>query len=107
MKRISHNDIIGEKLLTLFIDETPVDVEQLQSAIEDKQVELIIALAHKIKGSSRNLGADKLAKACSEIEVLAKDNQLAELLAQQSKLTTSFNQFNSKIKTYISNLKTN
>lgn len=104
MKRISHNKAIGKKLLTLFMEDIPLDIELLQRAIEHKQVDDVIALAHKIKGSSRNLGADKLAKTCNEIEMLTRDSQLAQAINLQPLLITNFNKFIIKIETYINNM---
>jgi len=101
MKRISHNEVIGKKLLILFMDEVPADIELLQQAIVHEYSNDIIALAHKIKGSSRNLGADDLADVCSEIEQMAKKKEQVKWTSLREKLTSNFNQFIMKIEKHV------
>jgi HPt (histidine-containing phosphotransfer) domain-containing protein len=101
MKRISHNEVIGNKLLVLFMDEVPADIKLLQQAIEQKYSNDIIALAHKVKGSSRNLGADNLAHVCSEIEQMAKEKKHDKLESLREILTSNFNQFIMKIEKHV------
>jgi HPt (histidine-containing phosphotransfer) domain-containing protein len=86
LRELSHPgepSILGE-LIDMFIAETPRQIEALRRAIREGNVTALRRVAHTLKGSSGNLGADRLSKACGKLERLAKDGVVdgtADLLA--------------------------
>lgn len=67
------------ELIDLFRTETPVRVADLRKAVYDRNLEEIEALAHQLKGSSANLGAEKLSTFCERLESSVRDGQLGRI----------------------------
>jgi HPt (histidine-containing phosphotransfer) domain-containing protein len=60
------------ELIDIFLAETPRQIDALRQAIKEGNAAVLWRVAHTLKGSSGNLGADHLSAACSELEKLAK-----------------------------------
>ncbi len=82
MARVRNNETLVIKLCQLFFDDLPGLVENLQAAVNDGDIDEIVALAHKIKGSAANLSAEALAKTASSIEAQGREGQLDVLKEQ-------------------------
>jgi len=86
LRELSHPDepgILGE-LIDMFVSETPRQIDALRRAIREGNATVLRRVAHTLKGSSGNLGADRLSIACGKLEKLTKDGVVdgaAELLA--------------------------
>lgn len=65
------------EILTDFIEEKKKDMEDLESALAQKDIEMISRLAHKIKGSALNLRLDPLARPAARIEMAAKKGDVS------------------------------
>ncbi|HEY6168843.1 MAG TPA: response regulator, partial [Verrucomicrobiae bacterium] len=76
-------------LIDLFLNDTPSQVERMQSALPAGDRAALRLAAHSLKGSATNLGARKLAGLCLEIETQAKaeggalDSNLLNLLTTE------------------------
>jgi PAS domain S-box-containing protein len=79
MKRIMNNEKIAEKLIDVFMKDTPQTIDQLEHAIDDRRVEDAGKLAHKLKGSVSNLGGIQLAEVAKNIEQAGKNMDLDEV----------------------------
>ncbi|PYJ58632.1 MAG: hypothetical protein DME24_15475 [Verrucomicrobia bacterium] len=66
------------ELIELFLRDTPVKIQSMQSAIARSDWLALQESAHSLKGSAGNLGARRLAKLCAELERLPKEGKLAE-----------------------------
>lgn len=66
--RIRNNEVIAQKLIDLFKEDMPKLVSQLDLAIDAKELDDIKSLAHKLKGSARNIGANRLGGLAEQIE---------------------------------------
>ncbi|MEY3901315.1 MAG: hypothetical protein RL189_621 [Pseudomonadota bacterium] len=66
---------VGE-LSALFRQSTPAYLEQLRSAAEKNDREVVRSVAHRLKGSAANIGARRMAEYCSTIELKAKTTSL-------------------------------
>ena len=77
--RIRNNQDIASKLIDLFKEDMPKLVAQLDFALTEKEVDKVKALAHKLKGSARNIGANRLGTVAEQIE-----NSLNKLEKQDS-----------------------
>jgi HPt (histidine-containing phosphotransfer) domain-containing protein len=56
----------------MFVNDTPELIDAIQKSIDAKDSALLAQTAHKLKGSSLNLGATRLAAFCLELELLGK-----------------------------------
>lgn len=63
-------------IIDAYLDELPGRVEDLVKAISNDDAQQLWSDAHKLKGSSRNLGANILGKLCMELEQVGKEGHL-------------------------------
>lgn len=64
------------KIIAAFLDNTPRLIAQLKTAAEVPDLPLLRELAHSLKSSSANLGADALSEAAKRIELGARQGTL-------------------------------
>ncbi len=79
-----------------FIEEKKKDMEDLESALAQEEVELISLLAHKIKGSALNLRLDLLAQPAAKIERAAKEGDLSQIAGDWDALRQGFEALSGK-----------
>jgi HPt (histidine-containing phosphotransfer) domain-containing protein len=60
-------------VISVFLEEVPHDLQQLESALEAKDFEQVYKLAHKIKPNVDLLGMEQTRAAALEIETLGKN----------------------------------
>ncbi len=65
--------------IELFIQDIKESVQRLRAAMEDSNFESIDNEAHKLKGSSANMGASVLPKLCQELMLAVRENRETEL----------------------------
>jgi HPt (histidine-containing phosphotransfer) domain-containing protein len=65
-------------LLETYLVDAVLKFETLDSAIVSGDKEQLREAAHSLKGSSSNIGAIPLSGLCSNIETLARENQIDE-----------------------------
>ena len=65
-----------QELLDLYMTDNSARVDQIRPAISENRLEEAAGLAHSVAGSSANLGANRLAKLCSLIEINIKKGRL-------------------------------
>jgi HPt (histidine-containing phosphotransfer) domain-containing protein len=82
MREVSMGDaeFMGE-LIDLYLEDMPRQLEALRLAVEQHDAPSAAATAHRLKGSSGNVGADSLSSLCREIERSSQDNQFDQLPA--------------------------
>jgi len=100
------SDFIGSdpfgRYLSDYVDNTSKNIQRIAMAIASDDDVRIRHLAHKLKGSSGNIGALKLAWNCVELEALTVEDQSQELLKHQfEKLEQVFQVTRDAIKQYI------
>lgn len=74
--------VLGENIHTIieqYLRYAPQQLSALQSALQQEQAEAVRQKAHQFKGESVQIGAVCLADLCKQIELLAKEQKLAEL----------------------------
>jgi len=59
-KRLNHNEVIQQKLVALFLEETPRQLNELTKSITERNNALQHEISHKIQGMSANLSANEL-----------------------------------------------
>jgi len=97
LKRIRSNTTLAVKITKMFTEDVPEIKDQLITAMEKGLWADIISLAHKITGSSRNLGGINVANLAQSIEKAAKVQNNEELAALQVNFVTEFDLFISQL----------
>lgn len=64
------------ELIEVFIETTRSDLINLQSGINNKNIDVIAGIAHSLKGAAMNLGLDNFLKLAQKIEKTAHDGEL-------------------------------
>lgn len=68
------NDAFVREILQIFTEDTPLELERLNSAIKQKDYEVIKDTAHRMKSSLKLVGLEKIAPHFSKLEALAAEN---------------------------------
>lgn len=66
-----------QRLLTVFMEKAEVDLAALKEAIAHSDFDQIQSYAHRLKGSSANVGASEVRAIAAQLETLARENTLA------------------------------
>lgn len=75
LKRMSGEDFINE-LIDAFLDDAPNILQNMQTALEAKDVESFRRNAHSMKSNANTFGAIELGALAKELEFMAKENNL-------------------------------
>ena len=78
------------ELIDLFLRDTPVKIQSMQSAIARSDAPALKDSAHGLKGSASNLGARRLARLCAELELLSGAGKLAQAAERFGKMTVEY-----------------
>ena len=92
LKELDENDNFFQNLVTSFLGNAAKAVLEIKKIAEEKNYEALVQSSHKLKGSSANLGAKKLAEICKEIELKAKTHNLTGIEGMISKLEIIYKQ---------------
>lgn len=79
LARLSGNEGLLAKVIDAFLIDTPLLIEQLQSAIIKQDFEKIMYRAHTLKGCCANISATALASVARDIELAAKEESINKL----------------------------
>ena len=86
-------DETGELLATLvahFLDETPQRLVAMQTALSHGNAMALAEGAHALKGSSGNLGANRMQRLCGELQTLGRADDLAGIGDRLARLEAEF-----------------
>jgi PAS domain S-box-containing protein len=72
-------DLLGE-LVQLFLGDLPDQVRTIRAAIEAKDSTALRREAHRLKGSSQQMGASRLAAFCLQLEQLGKEERVTDAM---------------------------
>lgn len=75
LKQMSGGDFINE-LIDAFLDDAPNMLNNMQLALNQKDVESFRRNAHSLKSNANTFGAVGLASLAKELEFMAKENNL-------------------------------
>lgn len=84
--------------LDLFLEDTPVRLNQLQKALKDGELEIMLDTVHCLKGSSASVFAPGLRRICEAIEATLRDTGINSNV--ECFLSEMFEEFG-KIQTYV------
>ncbi len=78
------------KLITIFLTNSPVLVKLIKQAVADDDHEALWQAAHSLKSSSATLGALRLAAICHELETIGRGQQLEQCPHLRDQLETEY-----------------
>jgi histidine phosphotransfer protein HptB len=79
-------------LLEAYIEDSIIQLRQLGEAVEASQCEQVRRIAHSLKGSSRNVGADRVAHLCEQLESAARVEQTQQWSSLLAEIKTAMTQ---------------
>lgn len=75
LKQMSGGDFINE-LIDAFLEDAPNMLNNMQLALDVKDIETFRRNAHSLKSNANTFGAMELASLAKELELMAKENNL-------------------------------
>jgi len=87
---LAGDDAAVHELLELFVVQAAATVDQLASAVAERDVEAVRRLAHGLAGSAATIGALQLADASARLDKSARAGRLAQGSELQADLQRSF-----------------
>jgi two-component system, sensor histidine kinase and response regulator len=82
-------DILKE-LVDLFMEDTPKRIEEIRNAVLRGDTATVKRVAHTLKGSSANLGAQRMSRVAMQIETLEGLEERGKVEALQERLRSEF-----------------
>ncbi|WOC28164.1 ATP-binding protein [Pseudoalteromonas sp. N1230-9] len=81
LSRLMNNEVLLNKVSKMFLDSSQIKITTLTRAIKDKDYHAIATTSHTLKGACGDVGAAKLHKHFTELEVLAasKEDHLKDI----------------------------
>ncbi len=89
LQRPNRPDVLSE-FLTIFLNDSPLQIESLRTAIQENDASTIYHAAHTLKSSSAFLGAHQLSELCKSLEVMGRTNTIEDAAATLHQLETEF-----------------
>ncbi len=77
LKQMSGEDFINE-LIDTFLEDAPNMINEIKTAYAANNAESFRRAAHSMKSNANTFGASQLAALAKELEMLGKENKLAE-----------------------------
>jgi len=78
LKQMSGDDFINE-LIDTFLEDAPKMIAEIKSSHAANNAETFRRAAHSMKSNAATFGASQLAALSKELEMLGKENKLAEI----------------------------
>jgi diguanylate cyclase (GGDEF)-like protein len=78
------------RVIEVFLEDTPVYLQSLEKAIADEDFEALKEIAHCIKGSGRNLGAQRLIAVARQLEDLNRTESHTQIVSLFERLATEY-----------------
>lgn len=66
------------EIIEAFLEDTPPRIQRLRAAVEACDFAAMTEESHSIKGSSSNIGAQKLSLICAEMEKQSRSNRMTD-----------------------------
>ena len=88
----ANDPTIIPELIDTFCADTPRLLEEIRTSLPDRNAEIIQRAAHTLKSNSAILGAEALASLSSDLEILARDQQLADAPQRLAQIEAAYAQ---------------
>ena len=90
LERVGGDKDILNDIIAMFIEDIPVQLEELKQGIKENNAAIIRGQGHKIKGVSATVGAKAMRQAAYEIELAGTDDKLDCIPGLVAKLEQEF-----------------
>jgi PAS domain S-box-containing protein len=94
------DDELIKEILLDFVDPARDTVGEIDKAFEDRDADALGAAAHKLKSSSRSVGAEVLADLCADLEKAGKAGEWSDIENHYPRLASSIDAVTSEIKAF-------
>lgn len=101
LSRLLNNEELLIKVCELYLQSTPIKLEELKDAINNNNLSQISKLSHSLKGSSGDVGAANLHRLFDELEVMASENAMGSMKNKLELILTSYKKLESTINSYL------
>ena len=88
---------LGREVGALFIEDSGTRLAELEVALTKGDADAVAAIAHAIRGSAANVGADAVDRACAVLEALGRSGDLTRAHATFNVLTQALDQARGEI----------
>ena len=90
LERVGGDKDLLSEIIAMFIEDIPVQLEELKQGIKENDAAVIRDQGHKIKGASATVGAETMRQAAYEIELAGTDGKLDCIPGLVAKLAQEF-----------------
>ncbi len=94
LEQLQHNIGDIKPVLTVFLHLLPKRLKELEKGVSQKDFQVIERVAHTLKGSSSQFGAEEFSGLCGGIEAMARENNTSMLQQQYGKIVRKAEQIN-------------
>ncbi len=101
----SGSDALLHKLFHTFLESTGDYMQQIRNAILNEDTDDVRRLAHTLKSSSANIGAEYLSEIFKQLEMFAKAGELGRIKEQAEGLQQHYQVVVSEVEKYLNTLK--
>jgi HPt (histidine-containing phosphotransfer) domain-containing protein len=88
-RRLGDDDALIADLFRLFLEECPLQLGRLQSAVDSRRLDEVRRAAHMLKGSAGNLSAFQVVAAAAALEDAAERGQASDVDGHFATVTTN------------------
>ncbi|MFK8067875.1 MAG: response regulator [Gammaproteobacteria bacterium] len=88
LHRVMNDEELLDMVILACLENFPIQIDEIQQAVNDKDFDLVRRLSHSIKGASGNLAGSALQQLASKMEIAAyekDDNEILNLMPQMEK----------------------
>ncbi len=79
-----------KEMVDLFLNDTPLRLNDMETALQDGQQQEFVRAVHSIKGASANFGADDLHTLCAQVEQMGRAGKMSEAGARIEAVQAEF-----------------
>lgn len=90
---VDQDETLLEEVLLVFREDTANQLDKLQQALTQQEMESLRLLAHTLKGSASNVHAPALQRAAAAIEMAAAQGDITTVHSAHTALTTAWERF--------------
>jgi len=100
IERVMGDDDLAKLIVQTFLSDAPNQIKSLNESMEKENIEEVRRQAHTIKGMAANMSAEALREVAFEIEMAAKDGNLATVRESMKKMKQEFERLRKAMSTF-------
>ena len=98
MERVMDDEELAQKLIEVFLDDIPTQIETLRGHIEAGNISGVEHQSHTIKGASANVGGEALRAVSFEMEKAAKAGNLESVRSLLPEMVSQFGRLKDELR---------